>query len=203
MGGLYGDRGADLKGRAPLRTHEHLAERGVDARFFYGIHGSRLGLRTTLPYERDHPGTGFIIGPSVVGCWLSHRALWSALMLSDDDATIVIEDDAVFPEDWRARLEQALSDVPEDWDMLYIGSCCADDKPRTHVRGVIHEVRFPLCTHGYVVRRKALETLIRTTDEARCYAPIDVSLFDHSLPHLRCYTMLPRLLEQHGTVLPP
>lgn len=186
----------------PAQTTRHLTERGVNASFFFGIHGPKLGIETKHTYEIDNPGTGFKIGPKPVGCWLSHRAVWAACLLLPDDLFFIIEDDAKFPENWRTRLERAVKDAG-DFDILYVGSCCTHDKPKTHIAGDVYEVRWPFCTHGYVVRRTALPLLIRTQDDATLYAPIDISLALHSFPLLKTRAMLPRLLDQFGTEIPP
>lgn len=185
------------------KTVAHFAERGVvGVKFFYGIDAGQLGVATKLPYERDAPGSGYLMGPRPTGCWLSHRALWAALLAfgaPSAEAFFILEDDAKFPENWRPRLDQALT---TDFDLLWVGSCCAGGKSRTQIAGEVWDVRYPLCTHGYVVRRAALETLCATQDEARCYAPIDISLALHTMPKLKTYTIMPRLLEQFNTDLP-
>lgn len=204
-GGLYGDQPTKS---APLsRTIRHFAERGVDAQFFRGIHAPKLGIRTGKPYLVDGPPPAgqdpFIMSPSSVGCCLSHRALWAALLLLTDDHVLVLEDDALFQDGWRERFDRALADVPPDFDLLYVGSCCTQDKNRTLVRGEVWDVRYPFCTHGYVVAKKALPVLVETYDAAGCYAPIDLSMVFHSLPKLKVYTVLPRILDQYGIEIHP
>lgn len=200
MGGLYGDYKT-----SPIsvsQTCQHFSERGVDAQFFYGIHGPKLGIETTLLYEIDAPHSGFKMPSKPVGCWLSHRALWAACLLLPDDLFFILEDDAKFPEDWRSRVDQAVHDAA-DFDVLYIGSCCTDNKPTRHIAGNVYEVQWPFCSHGYIVRRSALRVLIATQDAARCYAPIDVSLTLHSLPGLKTRVVKPRILDQFNTEILP
>lgn len=204
--GVYQSNTAIASGSAATRSMEytkaHHAERGVQADFFFGLHADKLGLRTIHPYELDVPGSGWNMGPAPTGCWISHRALWAALLLLPDEEFFVIEDDAKFPENWKERFDAALRDAPDDWDMIWMGSCCTGGKTDIHIKGDIHQVLYPLCTHGYVVRRRALPVLIDTQDEARCYAPIDISLSIHSMPRLHVYTVMPRILEQFETNLP-
>ena len=58
--------------------------------------------------------------------------------------------------------------------------------------------------HGYILHRRALDVLIDTQDEARCYAPIDISLMFHSLARLqRVYTVLPRIVDQFDKEIVP
>lgn len=195
-----------------VRAERHFAALGVGPVAFYrGIHGPDIGVNTTLttsgaardpalPSEHMHG-----IGPRPTGIWLSHRTLWGGLLAltpSDDSATLILEDDAQFSADWRTRVDRALGDLPDDWDALFVGACCADDKPKTHHKGEVFEVRWPMCLHAYIVRRKALEVMIARTDAARCYNSIDVVLLLHVWPHLRVYTMRPSACAQWGTNYP-
>jgi len=204
---LFGGYEAQTPGvglRTVDNTRQHFAERGVEAQFFYGIHAVKLGVATTLPcmLPGGGHGCGVPMEPKPTGCWLSHRALWAALLLLPDELFFVVEDDAQFPENWRERVDQAVADAGH-FDMLLIGSCCTQSLPRTHIAGSVYEVKWPMCTHGYVVRRTALETLIATQDEARCYIPIDISLSFFSFHKMsRVYTVLPRILEQFNTYIP-
>lgn len=202
MGGLYGDHTSNL---LPLAgTKKHFKERDVTASFFQGIHAARIGIDTTLPYQFDSgPESDFRIPPKAVGCWLSHRALWGALQLCDQELTLVVEDDVSFPTDWQARTEKAVRDAG-DFNFLYLGTCCAEDKPRCHIAGDVYDVRWPFCTHAYVVRKSALRVLIEELDKARCYGPIDICLGLHAFPVLeKVYTVLPRIMDQRGIVIPP
>ena len=189
--------------RYPGRREAHFRERGVNADIFYGVDGTNTSLTTNRLYELDGPGAECNIGGKGVGIWISHRMLWSALLLLPDEEFFVLEDDVRFPEDWRGRVFGALADAPPDWDMIYVGSCCTQDKPGRLVRGNVHEVLYPFCLHGYLVRKKALLTLIRTQEEAGCYGPIDVTLTLHSLPKLKVYTVIPRVLDQWDMELVP
>lgn len=171
--------------------------------FYAGINAPALGVDTTLLYEVDAPGSGFKIGPKPTGCWLSHRASWAALLLLPDEEFFILEDDAQFLPDWRARFNEARANLPADWDVLFVGSCCTGGRPTSHVAGTVYEVRWPMCLQAYLVRRRALNVMIKTQDAARCYAPIDISLFFHTWAHLRVYTMMPSIVSQFDTNLTP
>lgn len=204
MGGLYGTHEGGKPSRL-ARARQHFAERGVNAQFFFGIHATQLAIENTLTYEVDNPGTNFRIGPKPTGCWLSHRAVWAACLLLSEDPNelfFILEDDAKFPEDWKERVEAAVRDA-RDFDMLYIGSCCTEGRPTKHIAGNVYEVQWPLCNHGYIVRRSALMTMIETQDAARLYAPIDISLVFHTMEQLKVGTVKPRILDQFDTEIPP
>lgn len=188
-------------------TSEHLASVGVDYNFFPGIDGDVWGLETILPYGEDAPGTGYRIGGKVIGISLSHYMLWTVLSklpgpygnFDPWDYFWINEDDVRFVADWRSRLEQALIDVPRDWDMLYVGSCCCADKKPDQVRGNVWRVQYPTCAHSYMVRRKALPIMLETQQLA--WAGIDTQLIFRTHPLIKVYTILPRLVEQQNTHL--
>lgn len=176
-------------------------ERNADVQFFDGIHAEKFGIRTVYPYEVDNPGTGFNIGFRCVGCWLSHYMLWGALNLLWEDSFLVFEDDVKFSDDWHMRLLNAMRDVPKDFDVLYVGSCCCEGKPTELIAGEVFKVEYPLCTHAYVVAKKALPVLLRT--QRRVYAPIDISMVFHSFPEMKVFTVLPSIFAQFDTIIPP
>lgn len=176
--------------------HQHFAKRGLEPSYFYGISGHRIGVCTAVSYAE--PDRSFSnIGPTPTGIWLSHRTVWAACLLLDDDEFLILEDDAKFPEDWRERFDRAFADVPADWDVIFAGSCCTLGLSRRHVGGELYELSGgPMCLHGYCVRRKALLPLCEMVDEARVGQPIDTVLALHVLPRLRVYTILPRIIDQ-------
>lgn len=188
----------------PERTQaafRHLSEAGLNFEFFFGIHAERFGLKTIFPYEVDHPGSGFNMGFKPTGIWLSHFMLWTTLLYLPEDRFLILEVDAKFPEGWQDKVSKALADVPHDYDILYLGSCCCLGRPQRQIKNSIWEVRWPACTHSYIVTKKALTTLLAT--QRKVYAPIDLSMIFHSLPMMKVYTVLPRIIEQFDTELPP
>ena len=209
-----------LGGARQEKAIAHFAAHGLNGvRYFRALHAEKVGLSTLQTYEVDHPGTGWKMGPGPTGCWLAHRFVWAAIGTwpdAESEPVLILEDDAKLSDGFVGQCEQALRDVPDDWDGLYVGSCCTGGKPARHVKGSVYEVRYPLCTHAYMIRRKAIPALIESTDGAKrsnapgakqavssgCYAPIDISLAFHSWPRLRCYTVLPRIVGQWDTEIP-
>lgn len=180
-------------------TEAHLRERGVDFEPFLGINGARWGLATILVYAEDGPGTGFKIGSKTIGMTLSHYMLWKTLGYCGGDYWMVCEDDVRFHPNWRERLQAALETAPPDWDMIYAGSCNCGNGPHEKVGKDLFNVGFPMCTHSYLVRRKALPILMDTQQLA--WAGIDLQLGFRSFPKLKVYTILPRLADQHDTII--
>ena len=107
------------------RLKNHLTESGIiDFRLFYGIDALYSGISTTLTYEIDNPGSGYIMGQEKVGCSLSHWMLWKALEFdrSTSDAVIIFEDDVILHPEWKKIVDDAILKLPDDWDILFAGS---------------------------------------------------------------------------------
>lgn len=181
------------------RAIEHFTQRGLDVVFFNPLHAATAGFRTTQTYDQ---GNGQM-GPKQVGIWLAHWSLWNALQFLPDSHFFILELDAQFAEDWEPRLANALRAVPDDYDFLYVGSCCTADKPKRAMGAGVYEVRWPQCLHAYVVSKKVLPLLLSTL--RRCWAPIDIQLTLEVFPkpEVKCYCVLPRIVSQFNTVIPP
>lgn len=183
------------------RLQYNLDSAGItDYRIFYGLNGQRSGLKASIPYEVDSPGSGYLIGAKHVGCTMSHWILWSALDFepSTPDMVMILEDDVMFRPHWRETVERALTKLPEDWDILYPGSCCTRNRMGRELDSNLFE-GMPLCTHCYIVRKKALKTLIETNEEI--YAPIDLQMYFKSRERLKCFTIFPRVADQEDNQL--
>ena len=181
------------------RIQSHLQENGIsDYRFFYGIHGPDSGLVTTLSYD---PEGKHVMHPLQLGCTLSHWMLWNALDFDPNTPDIIriFEDDVILRPEWKEVVDRALTKLPSDWDMLFPGSCCAGDKRGKEYDSNLFE-GLPLCTHFYIVRKKALKTLIETNK--RFYLPVDIQLYHETRPHVKSFIIFPRVADQVDTVFP-
>lgn len=183
---------------AAAMTHFSKREAYVD--FIDGVHAKTFGLLTCHTYDRDHPNEGYLIPQKHVGLCLSHFLAWSIAWAYGDQFTIIMEDDCELAEDWEERLDKAIADAPQEFDMIYLGSCATADKPKEHVTGDLWRVTYPLCTHCVLIRRKALPVLLRTQRDI--WAPIDLALYFRSLPELNVLTLLPPLASQRNQDLP-
>lgn len=188
----------------PDRTEKakaHFKERGVVTEFFDGINAEVAGLSTEHTYEIDNPGTNFRMGYKPTGIWLSHWMLWKAFTLLPDQHFMVTEIDVQFPVDWHIRTEHAIKDVPADFDMLFLGSCCCKGRPQKHIKGEVWEVKWPACNHCYIIAQKALPLMLSMR---KIYGPIDLQpMIDGVYAKMKVYTVLPTIMTQFNTETPP
>lgn len=184
------------------RTLLHLRERGIWPELFHGIDAEVSGLETKWTYELDHPGSGYRIGPKLVNMQLSHYLLWKVASYLPNDIFVIFEDDVRFEPGWKEHFDIGVTHLPEDWDLIYLGSCCVEERRDNQVIwGRLAKVSGALCTHAYAVRRKALPVFL--DNMMKVWANIDIAIQTDVMPHLNCFAFVPRLAYQHETVIPP
>ncbi len=180
-------------------TAQHLNEMGVAWERFNGFDTKvcRLNAKDTFDLDR----VGERLEAKHVAATLSHWSVWKVMSYQPDDSFWVLEYDARLVHDWKETYQLALNHLPKDWDILFLGSCCCKGRPTTHIGGNVYEVKYPLCGHAQMIRKKALPTLLR--EHQKINMPLDIAMFYLSLPKLQVFTALPPIVVQAGTELPP
>lgn len=180
-------------------TAEHLNALGIKWEKFLGFDNQICRLNPVDTFDFDRAGER--ISPKHIAATLSHMAIWYVMLYQSDDYFWVLEYDARLTPDWEAKYEEAMSVLPKDWDVLFLGSCCCTGRPTTHIGKNVYEVKYPLCGHALMYRKKALWTLIK--EQQKICMPLDIALYHQAFPKLRVYTILPPVVVQEGTPLPP
>ena len=120
------DRRADRMEKF-LATNPDIAERVHRVSAF---EGSKLKMTPKL--ARLFKPHDFNWKKPVMGCALSHLALWMQLANEKEDVNnyLILEDDARMNKEWRARWEKIYSHdcMPEDWDVVYLGGILPPNK---------------------------------------------------------------------------
>ena len=60
-------------------------------------------------------------GSRAWGCYKSHLNILESCLQNGVDSCLFLEDDAVFCEDFSLRVRSFMSQVPDDWGMIYLG----------------------------------------------------------------------------------
>lgn len=169
-----------------------------------GIHGKEWGIEGVHTYDRDNPGENYRIGPGYTAQFLSVYMMYNIANVLPFEHFLFLECDAKLIPDFLHHLGRELENVPKDFDWLWAGHCCCQDKLKKHVAGNVYEfdksTSWPNCGHAFIVSRKCLPYVIQTNRD--CYAPSDLSLMFHTFPHLKTYGIFPGLATQFNNELP-
>lgn len=179
-------------------TSQHLNDLGITWERFNGVDNTRCQLLPIQTFDYDRVGEH--IGPKHIAATLSHMAIWYVMLYQPDDHFIVFEYDVRVQPNFVEQYTEVTANLPDDWQVCFLGSCCTAGREQKHVKGNIFEVPMVLCGHAIMYRRSALPILIR--EHQKIHQPLDIAMVTQSLPLLRSYVVLPRIVEQHGTPLP-
>lgn len=181
----------------------------TDIYWLNGVHARQWGIKGTKAYLLDgKPEENFYVGDANVGNFLSQYLAYTVMDVMEYTHFLYLEGDCEFLPDWKEKLTEALKRIPPDFDMLYVGSCCLADKVGKpfNAETNLYELKpdhwrqYPLCTHCYIVAKKAIPTFIATQRDAS--NPTDISIARFTLDKLRVFAVHPRLAQQFNTKIP-
>ncbi len=180
-------------------TSAHLDEIGLEWERFNGVDNQICQLTPVHTFDLDRAGEK--IGPKHIAVTISYLMLWKVMQYSPEDRWWSLEYDVRMVEGWQEQYERAMSVMPEDTDIIFLGSCCCVGRETKHIAENVYEIKYPLCGHAMEIRRSALKVLLQEQQNIRM--PLDIGLFYQSFPKLKVMTILPALVEQHGTYAAP
>lgn len=180
-------------------TTAHLDSMGVKWERFNGYDNELTQLAPLLTFDLDRAGEK--IGKKHIAATLSHMAIWYVQLYQSDDSFIVWEYDVELVPDFQAQFDRAMSVIPDDWDVVMLGSGCRAGRETKHIAENVYEICYPLAGHAMMYRKKALPILIK--EHQRIYQPLDIAMYYQSFPKLRVYTIVEPIANQRGTPLPP
>ena len=185
-------------------AEDNFKQHGLDVTFFEGIHAKNFGLNTVIPYMDDQPywkpgdGSPYYITQGQVGCILSHYMLWKTISYLPDEEILIFEDDVVLCDNFKEKLLDYKSRLPDDWQYVFVGHCCVPDDPYRYKKAenIFTTSHPPMCTHAYMIKKESTKVLIETNSVA--WSHIDIQIQKRTLINnkLKYYVFLPSLAEQ-------
>lgn len=183
----------------PLRTKMFLEmanKFNIQVDLFYGVFGQRMGLTPKLPNEIECPGKNIFMTDGAVGCYLSHFVLWNVLSYLPEDEFLIVEDDAVFADNFQEKFINTYKKLPKDWDLVYVGWVPCGNVPPPVIVDEGISIRHPSATHGYLIKKRIIKKVINSIQP--CGSPIDLVMVNKLLPHIKFYTFDPPLINQRS-----
>jgi GR25 family glycosyltransferase involved in LPS biosynthesis len=111
--------------------------------------------------------------PGVVGCFLSHKAIISLARENGIESVLILEDDVAFDDDLNEKFREWYKEVPDNWDMLYLGGNHNVKRIIGKISEHVLRVTQTQTTHAYAVKNTVydlildrLETLDKDVDVA-------------------------------------
>jgi len=126
-----------------------------------------------------------------IGCLDSHRRLFSFAKENNVDTLMVMEDDIEVDENFNEKLENIMIQLPEDWDLLYLGGWNVGEK--NSYSDLLDVAEKVYTTHAFIVKNKFFNTIIDSINSRDW--KVDV-LLSESLPKGKCFISNPTIAWQ-------
>lgn len=196
----------------PTKLQKELVKKGLRPHWVQAIRGSELTSQqihaeTVWPYSYIAPSVATAIG-------MSHIKAWKTFLDSSAPYAVILEEDAVLTEDFAPSLKKAITEVPDDYDILYLGcyGCTSSCNQWTMLMPYIKFFRtfkeinptiispvVAVALHGYVISRKGAERLLQLLDH-RLFTHVDGCIVLMSMIHqLTAYSVSKLIVSQTST----
>jgi len=195
----------------PVNLLTQISEYNLNPILIEGVNGSKLtnseiNQNTTLFCSMFCP-------KSVIGIAMSHINSWKEFIKSKEKLALFFEDDAVFVENFRKELDDAIENTPDDFDILYLG-CFGCDNPinfftlvssgiinlnASKINKYIKKSEIAFALHSYILSRKGAKKLIDYYDKKiNYYVDYTIQYLIRS-DYVKAYSLNKRIVYQTST----
>lgn len=163
---------------------------------FEALDGKRLNASRTFGEGHATWRCANFCPKAMLAISMTHRAIWQTVVDRGLESALVLEDDAVLSADCNIRVPEAVSELPGDWDVLYLGCfllCNDPDSESALFRGLVRATvgspnpgarnhskslvvpGFPTGTHAYAVSNAGARRLLELLPRASFHVDIDMA----------------------------
>lgn len=102
-----------------------------------------------------------------IGNILSHMAIIEDAKAAGHNSVLILEDDVEFCEDFNNIFNEWIKEVPEDWELLYLGGNHNAQK-KIMVSPHVRSINNTYATHAYAIRHTVYDRVLAKLGEKRC-----------------------------------
>lgn len=144
------------------------------------------GETVPIPSDwKDHPGS--------YGCLQSNLAVVRQARENRWPSVLILEDDVVFDEHLNARSSHCVSQLPSDWDMIFLGAM--HRKAPIQISENVVKLTGSTSTYAYALRERVYDAFLDLN--SRLPRPIDLNNLILQ-QQFHCYSFLPHLAWVYG-----
>lgn len=132
----------------------------------------------------------------LIGCFLSHYFILQEAVMNKYKRIIIFEDDVVLSDDFSFKLMNGLDEVPNTWQLLYLGYYERTGSHKIRVSKNIVIPKNTWGTHAYMVQNNGIKIIYDNLQEIKTH--IDIQISEHISPKLFTYCIYPSICNQSG-----
>lgn len=124
----------------------------------------------------------------------SHLFVWQDAIKKNYKNILVLEDDVYFTDDFNEYLQNVMEELPDDYDILYLGNCELLCQKTKHCNlNYIYKPILPCALHGYIVSNKGLKKLVKLITKVDGY---NDKLVANNIDKLNIYATKKKIVNQ-------
>src|SRR3990167_5252876 len=150
---------------------------------FPAIDARRLKIKGTT---EDNQG--------LIGCFLSHYFILQEAIINKYKRIVVFEDDVILVNDFKERFEQGMKQVPDKWQLLYLGYYERSGNGKIKVNDNITIPKNTWGTHAYMIQNDGIKIMYDNLQEIKTH--IDIQIGEHIVPKMYTYCIYPAICNQ-------
>ena len=116
-------------------------------------------LKELYPNVFERTPSGRFLNCSEISLLLKHYHILKDLSASDNSYALVLEDDVIFCDDFLINLEKCFTQLPKDWDLVWVGTCC--NLHSNYIPGkYVYRENSSRCTHAYLISKQCANKIL-------------------------------------------
>lgn len=132
----------------------------------------------------------------LIGCFMSHLVILKEAMMNKYQSIAIFEDDVIMVKDFKIKYQEALKQIPEKWQMLYLGYYERLGGSKIRVSENITIPKDTWGTHAYIVRGDGIKIMHDNLQVIKTH--IDIQISREIAPKMYTYCVYPALCNQSG-----
>jgi GR25 family glycosyltransferase involved in LPS biosynthesis len=150
---------------------------------------------------------------SMIGCGTSHIKIYEDVIKKKYKNVLILEDDVYFIKNFHKKLNEALEELPKDYDILYIGAVGLSNKKTSFDFNLIFKLIsnknnnnkqdtnyknifcpiFPLGTHGYIISNQGCKKILNIFNKVNYHIDFQIN---YNNKNLNIYATNKKLVHQ-------
>lgn len=147
----------------------------------------------TLKWTASYGIEGIYWNPRSLGYCMSYRKALQDALDKGYEKILVLDDDAVFTDNFVEVLTHAYKSLPKKWNMLYFGANHGENVPTEMLGGNLMRLKCSYSSHAIILHRRSYEHFLQFLENP--YGPLDIyfSVYQQFFP---CFITEPRISYQ-------
>ena len=125
-----------------------------------------IDVKRISDFDKENiPSISTWMNNSRLACTLSHLYCLKYMINNNLEKLFVFEDDVCFVDDFNTKSNIVLQNLPDDWDMIYLGGNTNHEGSLKSVNKYLNKSSYVLTTHAYGISLQYAKKIIKSVEK--------------------------------------